>query len=114
MMKLTPSKALKEIGLLKENGCYIKSTVEYKIVETALKDSEWYKNEMIKFEKAFTKENEEKLKLQKVLEIIKKELNLEVKEDNGLYRLITYQTDNHLVRKDQYDLLKEVLHESKL
>ena len=45
----------------------------------------------------------------KALEIIKKELTLSVKEDNGLYRLITYQSDNHLLKMEQYDLLKEVL-----
>ena len=45
----------------------------------------------------------------KALEIIKRELMLNVKEDNGLYRLITYQSDNHLLRKDQYDLLKEIV-----
>jgi hypothetical protein len=38
--ELTPLKALKAIGQLKENDCYINTTVEYKIVEEALKEYE--------------------------------------------------------------------------
>ena len=56
--------------------------------------------------RAFCKIIEKELK---VLEILKKELMIEVKEDNGLYRLVTYQSDNHLLRKDQYDILKEAM-----
>ena len=72
------------------------------IIETALKENEYLKTELLGQSQELNIKN-------KALEIIKKELMLEVKDDNGLYRLITYQSDNHLIRKDQYELLKEVL-----
>lgn len=73
------------------------SKEEYEMLEKQLDDE--------KAKKELSKEIEKN----RALEIIKRELMLEVKEDNGLYRLITYQSDNHLLRKDQYDILKEVL-----
>jgi len=78
----------------------------YDIIETALKRLDELDTWINQSDTTKIKALNKKLK---ALEVIKKELNLEVKEDNGLYRLITYQTDNHLIRKDQFDLLKEIL-----
>ena len=44
--ELTPLEALEEIGKLKESGEYINTTVEYKIVETALKALEIIKEKV--------------------------------------------------------------------
>lgn len=122
-MKLTPSKALKEIGLLKENGCYIKSTVEYKIVETALKDYEQLKI----VAKPLTDEEKKSInsvaKRLKALEIIKEKgvfVHLikqcrSVQEYNA-YISVAFSNmpkekcqEQFWLSKEEFDLLKEVL-----
>ena len=42
------------------------------LIKTALKDNEWLNKELVKFEKAFAKENEEKLKLKEEVEDLRK------------------------------------------
>ena len=77
----------------------------FAIIEKALKEYEQMKDIRITARFDLDQVNKE----HKALEIIRKELMLSVKEDNGLYRLITYQSDNHLIKTEQYELLKEVL-----
>lgn len=58
--ELTPLEALNEIGKLKENGCYVNTTVEYEIVETALKALEIIKEKQVDlFKVAYTNTKEE-------------------------------------------------------
>ena len=47
-------------------------------------------------------------KLEKVIEILKKALLLNVKEVRGIYYILGYDT-NYCMTKEEYDLLKEVL-----
>lgn len=109
------SKELKALEKLRQNfkdGSHLFDNDLLDIIEKALKEYEMEYTLRIRLENAnyeLVREKQENDKKLKTLEIIKKELMLEVKEDNGLYRLITYQSDNHLIRKDQYELLKEVL-----
>lgn len=46
--ELTPLRALKEIGKLKDNGCYVNTTVEYNIIETFLKKYSTIEQHLIK------------------------------------------------------------------
>ena len=47
-------------------------------------------------------------KLEKVIEILKKALLLNVKEVRGIYYILGYD-NNYVMTKEEYDLLKEVL-----
>ena len=67
-------------------------------------------NEDIKKQKfEIIKKDLERLeKLEKVIEILKKALLLNVKEVSGIYYILGYDT-NYCMTKEEYDLLKEVL-----
>ena len=67
-------------------------------------------NEDIKKQKfEIIKKDLERLeKLEKVIEILKKALLLNVKEARGIYYILGYDT-NYCMTKEEYDLLKEVL-----
>lgn len=112
-MKLTPSEALKGIGLLKENGCYVKSTVEYKIVETELQKTVVLSNQL-EHERKIRIRQEKKLK---VLEIIKEKrvnvsLFLEYNVDTYKDYIATFKKVNlgkELLTQEDFDLLKEAL-----
>lgn len=111
--ELTPLEALEKLTNYKCSR--MSEKVECKeIIEKALKDYEMehtlrIRVENINYELVREKQDNEKKFKAFAFDIIKRELMLEVKEDDGLYRLITYQSDNHLISKDQYDLLKEAL-----
>ena len=47
-------------------------------------------------------------KLEKVIEILKKALLLNVKEVRGIYYILGYD-NNYVMTKEEYDLLKDVL-----
>ena len=51
-------------------------------------------------------------KLEKVIEILKKALLLNVKEVRGIYFTLAYD-NNYVMTKEEYDLLKEVLEDDK-
>ena len=75
--KLTPLKALKEIGKLKENGCYINTTVEYKIAEAALKEYELMKQtKIIVTDKKVSDDDLEKLKNQRKVKYTQKKKHM--------------------------------------
>ena len=114
-------KALREIGKLKENGCYINTTEEYKLVEAALKELIDIKSGKIRLS-VNTGDNyvampkyqyEQDLKKLKALEIIK-EKNINVR---GIINSPTLEhyIDHCMPRnskeptQEEYDLLKEVL-----
>ena len=118
--ELSPLEALYELNRYVIEGEYTYFRQHYQIIETALKDSEWYKQEMIKFEKAFTEENEEKLKLKEVLEIIKKKnVNCELIRQSRTFDIYNISLDSHnfgivgarhnVVNAEEFDLLKEEL-----
>ena len=67
-------------------------------------------NEDIKKQKfeIIEKDLERLEKLEKVIEILKKALLLNVKEVRGIYYILGYDT-NYCMAKEEYDLLKEVL-----
>ena len=67
-------------------------------------------NEDIKKQKfEIIKKDLERLeKLEKVIEILKKALLLNVKEVSGIYYILGYD-NNYVMTKEEYDLLKEVL-----
>ena len=101
-------------------------TKQYLIIKTALKDNEWLNKELVKFELAFTEENEEKLKLKEILGIIKeKEIDiwlLKVCDYDNYCRIRTKCLETNvesmvdcdepaipLPTKEEFNLLKEVL-----
>ena len=123
---LSPLEALNDLrnsGLV--NGdviCFTKKAFEIRLdtIEKALKNSEWYKKEMIKFEKAFTEENEEKLKIEQALGIIKEkqidmyhlkdaiEFEFETDEDAVEFYNQDYGED-FCITVEEFELLKETL-----
>lgn len=71
------------------------------VIENALKDYETIKKDLDRLKK-----------LEKVIEILKKALLLNVKEVRGIYYVLGYDT-NYCMTKEEYDLLKEVLEDDK-
>ena len=109
--ELTLLQALKEIGKIKENGVYINTTFEYKVLEILLKDYEKSeKNNINEALKRFLiKQCPDVEKKIKALEIIKEVLYIS-KED--FY--YDAETDTHFfmgmkLSENKFDLLKEVL-----
>lgn len=96
------------------------------VIEKTLKDNEWLNKELVKFEMAFTEENEEKLKLKEILGIIKeKEIDiwlLKVCDYDNYCRIRTKCLETNvesmvdcdkpaipLPTQEEFDLLKEEL-----
>ena len=67
------------------------------VIENALKDYETIKKDLARLDK-----------LEKVIEILKKALLLNVKEIRGLYYVLGYDT-NYCMTKEEFELLKGVL-----
>ena len=71
------------------------------VIENALKDYETIKKDLDRLKK-----------LEKVIEILKKALLLNVKEVRGIYYVLGYD-NNYCMTKEEYELLKEVLENDK-
>lgn len=112
---MTPLEALKEIGKLKENGCYIYTTVEYDIIENALED---YENTKLRLDETQTLSWQKEKKADAFDIIANKDVDVALlksilRSGESLHTASYYNsyfvaTYRHLTQKE-FDMLKEEL-----